>query len=224
MTNQLNSIAKLAEALSKAQAIMSGAKKDKQNPFYRSNYADLGSVFEAIRQPFAANGLSISQTMDVLENGRTILKTLLLHSSGEFLESKMILPDLSDPQKVGASITYYRRFSLMSIAGIPAEDDDGNSVAEAVKLQEHKKNLEVKAEKVAKARSQKKKVSEESSNFIEEELKKYPTYQATIFEYLDKKNESIPNLTQEEANRIISKIDILEREKLEFQSEEALNE
>tara|TARA_R110000787_G_scaffold193786_1_gene305308 strand:+ start:157 stop:495 length:339 start_codon:yes stop_codon:yes gene_type:complete len=112
----------------------------------------------------------------------------------------------------------------MSIAGIPAEDDDGNSVAEAVKLQEHKKNLEVKAEKVAKARSQKKKVSEESSNFIEEELKKYPTYQATIFEYLDKKNESIPNLTQEEANRIISKIDILEREKLEFQSEEALNE
>lgn len=122
-------LAKLAEALNKAQGTMSGAKKDKKNPFYKSSYADLSSVFDAIREPFAANGLSVTQTMGVLESGRTLLKTSLLHSSGERIDSEMLLPDIADPQKLGSAITYYRRYSLMAIAGIPAEDDDGNAAS-----------------------------------------------------------------------------------------------
>lgn len=124
---------KIAEALNKAQATMTGAKKDKANVFFKSRYADLASVFEAIRDAFAENGLSISQPMDVLENGRTVLITRLMHTSGETIVSRMLLPDIQDPQKMGAAITYYRRFSLMSIAGIPAEDDDGNEASKAVK-------------------------------------------------------------------------------------------
>lgn len=124
---------KLAEALCKAQAVMSGAKKDKKNPFFKSSYADLASAFAAIRDPFAANGLSITQPMEVLENGRTLLKTRLMHTSGEYIESTMMLPDIADPQKIGSAISYYRRYSLMSIAGLPAEDDDGNAAVKAVK-------------------------------------------------------------------------------------------
>jgi hypothetical protein len=128
-----NKMSKLATALCKAQGIMGGAKKDKNNPFYKSKYADLASVFDVIKDPFADNGLAISQTMDVLENGRTVLKTILLHASGEFLESRMILPEISDPQKLGSAITYFRRFGLMAIAGIPAEDDDGNAATRETK-------------------------------------------------------------------------------------------
>jgi len=125
--------AKLAEALCAAQAEMRGAKKDKKNPFFKSSYADLSSVFEAIREPFAKHGLSISQTMDTHEHNQMTVTTWLLHTSGERLKSTMLLPTISDPQKIGSAITYYRRYMLMSIAGIPAEDDDGNSATEAVR-------------------------------------------------------------------------------------------
>lgn len=116
----------LAAALSNAQGVMTGAKKDKKNPFFKSSYADLASVFDVIREPFAANGLAITQTMDFTPDGHPILLTRLMHVSGEFFDSKMLLPAGLDPQKLGSTITYYRRYSLMAIAGIPAEDDDGN--------------------------------------------------------------------------------------------------
>lgn len=122
-------VSNLATALSKAQGIMQGAKKDKKNPFFKSNYADLSSVFDAIREPFARNGLAVTQTMDILPDGKQILITKLLHTSGEFLDSKMILPVDPNPQKVGSCLTYYRRYALMAIAGLPAEDDDGNQAA-----------------------------------------------------------------------------------------------
>ena len=123
----------IATALNKAQAVMGGAKKDKNNPFFKSKYADLASVFEAIREPFADNGLSITQPMEVLENGRTVLKTKLLHISGEMIESSMLLPEIADCQKLGSAITYLRRYSLMAIAGISPEDDDGNAAVKGIK-------------------------------------------------------------------------------------------
>ena len=122
-------VSNLAIALSIAQGTMGGAKKDKNNPFFKSSYADLSSVFDAIRVPFYANGLSVTQTIDVLADGRQVLCTRLLHTSGEFIDSKMLLPLEPNPQKLGSLITYYRRYSLMAIAGIPAEDDDGNRAA-----------------------------------------------------------------------------------------------
>lgn len=126
-------LAPLTKALCKAQSEMSGAKKNKVNPYFKSNYSTLSSVFEALKEPFGDNGLSVSQTMDILPNGRTVLETTIFHESGCFINSKMLLPDINDPQKMGSAITYFRRYSLMAIAGIPAEDDDGNSACEAVK-------------------------------------------------------------------------------------------
>ena len=118
----------LAMALSKAQGRMAGAKKDKENPFFKSSYADLSSVFDAIRRPFFDNGLSITQPMDILD-GKQVLHTRLMHTSGGFINSTMILPNEPNPQKLGSLITYYRRYALMAIAGIAAEDDDGNSAS-----------------------------------------------------------------------------------------------
>lgn len=121
----------LPAALARAQSQMNGAKKDKKNPFFKSSYADLSSVFEAIKVPFAENGLAVSQTIEVTEDYRQVLVTTLMHTSQQTLHSRMLLPDIADPQKLGSAITYYRRYSLMAIAGIPAEDDDGNAASQA---------------------------------------------------------------------------------------------
>lgn len=129
MITRSESIKEIASALNKAQAEMSGASKSSKNPFFKSSYADLNSVIEAIKTPFHTNGLSYSQ-FPILEDGKVGVETMLMHSSGEFISSTLLLPmTKQDPQAAGSAITYARRYSLMSIAGIPAEDDDGNAAS-----------------------------------------------------------------------------------------------
>lgn len=128
------SIAKLATALCKAQQQMGGAVKDSKNPFFKSSYADLGAVVKAIKEPFADNGLSYVQFPLATEN-RVGIVTRLMHTSGEWLEQKFCTPATKmDAQACGSILTYYRRYSLAAVAGIPQVDDD----AEATMLQARK--------------------------------------------------------------------------------------
>ena len=120
-------IAAIADALSKAQAEMTGAKKDKSNPFFRSTYADLSAVMEAISKPFAAHGLSFAQSPGFV-NGMIEVQTRIMHSSGEWIEGSCVLPPTkSDAQGYGSAITYAKRYGLQAMAGIPSIDDDGNA-------------------------------------------------------------------------------------------------
>lgn len=122
-----DSIKEIASALNKAQAEMSGAKKKGNNPFFKSKYADLNAVVDAVRIPFCDNGLSYSQ-FPIMEENRVGVETILMHESGEWISNKLLLPcTKQDPQAAGSAITYARRYALQAIAGIPAEDDDGNS-------------------------------------------------------------------------------------------------
>lgn len=124
------SIKHLAAALNKAQAEMSGAKKGKENPFFKSSYADLNAVVDAIRIPFAENGLSYSQ-FPLMEENRVGVETILMHESGEFIVSTLMLPTGKlDAQAAGSAITYARRYALQAVAGIPSEDDDGNQATQ----------------------------------------------------------------------------------------------
>ena len=120
---------KLAAALCKAQAEMGGAVKDAKNPFFKSSYADLTSVIKAIKEPFANNGLSYSQFPVTSEGGGGVgVVTVLLHSSGQWLESEFYLPlAKKDPQGGGSAITYARRYALQAMAGIPTADDDAEA-------------------------------------------------------------------------------------------------
>ncbi len=125
--NQSESITELAAALCDAQAAMGGAVKDSSNPFFKSKYADLGSVIKAIKEPFAAHGLSYTQFPCSGENGIGVT-TRLMHKSGQWLESSFTLPMVkNDPQAAGAAITYARRYALQAMAGIPTADDDAES-------------------------------------------------------------------------------------------------
>ena len=128
--NKSETIGKLAEALSKAQGAMKPAIKDSDNPYFKSKYADLSSVWEAIREPLAVNGLSISQLLESgVGNGDSItLTTILMHSSGEWISSSVTAkPAKSDAQSIGSLTSYLRRYSLSAIVGGYADDDDAET-------------------------------------------------------------------------------------------------
>lgn len=118
-------INELATALSKAQGEIDGAKKDSKGNY--GKFADLASVFEAIKAPFLKHGLSIVQTTDVSADG-IMLTTTLLHSSGQWIEGYYpINPLKNDPQGIGSAMSYGRRYALSAIAGISQIDDDGEA-------------------------------------------------------------------------------------------------
>jgi protoporphyrinogen oxidase len=127
--NKSENIGKLAEALSKVQAEIKGAVMDSENPYFKSKYADLTSVWEACRKPLTENGLSIVQTGVCIADHpeRVAIETTLIHSSGEWLSGIVTAkPAKDDPQSIGSCITYIRRYSLAAAVGICPEDDDGN--------------------------------------------------------------------------------------------------
>ena len=130
--NQSESIAELSAALAKAQGAMMGATKDSSNPFFKSKYADLASVWDACRKPLSDNGLSVVQTTEFIpENPDLVcIETTLCHSSGQWIKGRLAgKPVKNDPQGVGSCITYFRRYSLQSMVGIAPEDDDGNAAS-----------------------------------------------------------------------------------------------
>ena len=127
-----DNINELAAALAKVQEIMPAAKMEAYNPFFGKKYADLGSIIETARKPLSANNLSVSQLVE--GNDENIgVTTMLMHSSGQWLESTVSMAigvekGKSAAQVAGSIITYLRRYSLASILGIYADEDgDGNA-------------------------------------------------------------------------------------------------
>jgi hypothetical protein len=130
-------IAKLSEALSKAQGSIQGALRDRKNPFYNSKYSDLASIWKCAREPLAQNGLAVIQGTFITEDGKIILESKLTHLSGEWISSFYpVEPIKKDPQGLGSALTYARRYSLQSLLGICADDDDdGNAASSAPRTQ-----------------------------------------------------------------------------------------
>ena len=126
---QTESIAALATALAKAQGQIAPASKDAENPFYKSHYADLASIWEACRGPLSANGLAVIQSPIDAGAGRVGLLTRLVHSSGEWISSEVTVRlAKDDAQGLGSALTYLRRYCLAAFIGVTAtEDDDANA-------------------------------------------------------------------------------------------------
>jgi len=125
----------IATAFIKAQSEMSAPKKDNSNPFFKSKYADLNSVLEAVMKPLNNNGIAVLQPT-VCIDGKNYVKTILLHESGEMLESftEILYAKVNDAQGQGSGITYARRYGLQSLCGVGAEDDDGNKASAPAKV------------------------------------------------------------------------------------------
>ncbi len=141
MNNMSENINELMGALSKAQAKIHPASKDKSNPFFKSKYADLASVWDACRDALSDNGLAVVQTINQNDKGMSLITTLG-HSSGQWIKSEMpIITAKNDPQSLGSIITYYRRYSLSSIVGVSPEDDDGEKAQQQFRKSDVKLEL-----------------------------------------------------------------------------------
>lgn len=120
------SILKIAPALLKAQGKMTGAVKDAKNPFFKSSYADLNAVREACTPALHENEILVLQPM-IQKDGKSFVRTLLLHSSGEYFgsDTEVVCAKQNDPQAQGSAITYARRYGLQSLVSLGSADDDG---------------------------------------------------------------------------------------------------
>lgn len=124
------SISNLSAAMLAAQKSITFATKDAKNPQFKSTYADISSVIEAIKPAFNAAGITFIQMFEQSEPGMIAMSTRLLHESGEWIESTATCPmQKSDPQGYGSACTYLRRYSLAAVAGLYQEDDDGNAAS-----------------------------------------------------------------------------------------------
>jgi hypothetical protein len=132
--NSSDSIKELATALSIVQGQLTFAKKDSKNPFFKSNYADLESVWDACRDLLSANGLAIMQFPGLYIDGSMELTTIITHKSGEFISQTMSFPVVKpDPQGSMATLTYMRRGALAAVVGVVQADDDGNLASKVEK-------------------------------------------------------------------------------------------
>ncbi len=98
--------------------------KTQKNPFFKSNYADINQMLEQISPALKEQGLMIVQPLTNVD-GRPAIKTIVSDGT-ETIEDIVTLPDLEDPQKMGSSITYFRRYSIQSLFCLQAKDDDAN--------------------------------------------------------------------------------------------------
>ena len=119
-------INELAAALAKAQGAITGAVKDATNPFFKSSYADLASVWEACRRPLSTNNLAVVQLPSTVAACVTVT-TMLIHASGQWISGSLsATAKNAEPQSIGSAITYLKRYALQSIVGVASEDDDAN--------------------------------------------------------------------------------------------------
>src|SRR5712675_3657460 len=150
------SVAAIATALAKAQTELSNPEKAMVGTVYNTRsdssqsfrYASLSSGLDIVRKTLGSQQIAIAQTTDIdRANGMVNLTTVLLHTSGEWISSDWPVCHLSEtsaPRRMGAALTYARRYALFTMVGIAGEDDlDAPDVT----------NDQPKAEKVADAHS-----------------------------------------------------------------------
>lgn len=127
----------IATALLKAQSEMSNPKKGATNPFFKSKYADLNAIREAVIPTLNENGISVLQPIVHVE-GKNFVKTILLHESGELMESltEIIYNKQNDAQAQGSGISYARRYALQSFVCVGADDDDGQEAVQQKAVQQ----------------------------------------------------------------------------------------
>lgn len=131
MSNQSEQIGAFAEALAKAQGEIKTAGRGKENPFFKSSYADLAAIRDACVSALSKNGIAYVQ-MTQFDGDSRWLETTLMHSSGQWMRGKYPLrPVKDDPQGLGSAITYAKRYALAAAVGVVSvdEDDDGEAAS-----------------------------------------------------------------------------------------------
>lgn len=133
MIRMSDQISELTAAFTKAQAAFPAVPRGGSNPHLQSRYSTLTDLIEAIREPLATNNLAFTQCLG-MEGDMTVLTTMLMHASGQFISSQMPVQAMepnrgtNEMQALGSTIQYLRRYALAAMSGVASaeEDDDGN--------------------------------------------------------------------------------------------------
>ena len=103
-----------------------------QNPHYKSKFADLLSCLKTVKPALKDNNFALQQIIKQLKGGGSVLQTNLIHISGKVASDNgipLVSKDANDPQKLGGSITYARRYGMCSLLGIVGDDDDDGNLS-----------------------------------------------------------------------------------------------
>jgi hypothetical protein len=100
-------------------------KKNATNPHFKNNYADINAILDSVEPLMESKGLLLLQP---LKDGMVSTQIYCVET-GEVVTSELKLPEIQDPQKIGSAITYYRRYTLQSLLGLQAEDDDAQKAS-----------------------------------------------------------------------------------------------
>lgn len=118
----------LYKKLIEIQAEIKPIEKDSQNPHFKNYYFDISGLLAAVKPILTKYGVILMQPL-VMAGERAAIQTVLIDAdSGEAMESMTFLPEVTDPQKFGAAVSYYRRYALTSLLALEGEDTDAEGV------------------------------------------------------------------------------------------------
>lgn len=116
---------KIHKKILEAKKEIGAIEKNATNPFFKSKYFDINKLLEQVEPVLEKHGLLVMQP---LKDG-SVITEIIDTETGDEVSSDIPLPNIQDPQKMGSAITYYRRYTLQSLLGLGAEDDDGNKAS-----------------------------------------------------------------------------------------------
>lgn len=123
----------LYKKLLEVQREIKAIEKDSVNPHFKNRYFDINTLIAEIKPILSRHGVILMQPLHTSPDGKRSISTNLIEAeSGEMMHWSITLPEVEDPQKFGAAITYFRRYALTSLLLLEAEDDDGNSTSKPV--------------------------------------------------------------------------------------------
>lgn len=165
---QSDSINELATALAKAQGEYPIFSSNRENPFFKSRYADLSYIFSIAFPILSKHGLSISQEEQESKDASVVLVTVLRHSSGQYISSRSrFTPQKADPQSFGSALNYRKRYAVCSLLGIAVSSDSVEDDAEEI-MKDTRNEVGVIGENMAK--------------YLEQEVEGFPDLKKTILE------------------------------------------
>ena len=121
--------------------------KDASNPFYKSKYFDINSLIKQLNPLLLKYKLLLLQPIE----DNMVVSRIVCIESNSAVNSFLTIPEVSDPQKLGSAITYLRRYTLSSLLGLQAEDDDANAASGECTSELEKKWLNINRPEFSKA-------------------------------------------------------------------------
>lgn len=120
----------LQEKILAVQTEIGKLSKDKKNPFFKSSYFDINQIIEQLLPLLEKYKLTVVQPLSHV-NDKPAIKTIVLDTENpeQGIQDVVVLPENTDPQKMGSAITYFRRYALQSFFLLQAEDDDANKAS-----------------------------------------------------------------------------------------------